>query len=196
MKPEIDKYLIEKALNGDTEAFGSVYFALRGSIYGFVFRMLGDVSPAEDITQETFMLLLENPKKFDSRRGEILSFLCGVARNKVMSFLRKSSTKNELLNDDSTFFDTFEASEINQLDILLKEELTEKIEEQIFKLPPLYREILILREIEELPYSEIAKITETELGQVKIRLYRARKMLAKELKPYLIGNKEKHYEMC
>ena len=71
----------------------------------------------------------------------------------------------------------------------------EKIEEMIAKLPPLQREVLILREFEELSYLEIAGITETDLGQVKIRLFRARKNLAKELKPYFEVEKEKYYEV-
>lgn len=196
MKQEIDIHLIEKALNGNADAFGAVYFALRGSIYGFALRMLGEKSPAEDITQETFMFLLENPDRFDASRGALLPFLCGIARHKVMHHFRKYSNKNEFSGDDSSVFETVESSEINQLEILLNAELNEKIDEQIAKLSPLYREVLILREIEELPYAEIAKITETEINLVKVRLYRARKMIAKELKPYLIGSQEKYYEVC
>ena len=195
MAQKIEKHLITQALNGDSTAFGELYFAFRGSIYGFAYRMLRETSMAEDVTQEVFMFLLENPKRFDPERGELLSFLCGIARNKIIQHLRKHSTKFEIFDDDLNKFDDLENAEFNPLEVLLNEELNEKLEAKIAELPPLQREVLILREIEELPYLEIARITETDLNQVKVRLHRARKTLAKELKPYLIGNEDKYYEM-
>lgn len=197
MKKEINENLIEKALHGDMELFSAIYFALRGSIYGFVFRMVRENSLAEDITQDTFIFLLENTEKFDAQRGSLLSFLCGVARHKVMRYFRKHSTRSEYHEEDLNSFETAENSDLNQLEGLLKKELTQKIEEEILKLPVLYREVLILREMEELSYAEIASITNTDLNQVKIRLYRARKKIAEELKPYFVEAKEKKiYEMC
>jgi RNA polymerase sigma-70 factor, ECF subfamily len=190
----IEKQLIEKAVNGDSKAFSEIYFALRGSVYGFAYRMLRETAMAEDITQEAFIFLIENPNRFDSERGELLPFLCGIVRNKIIQHFRKHGTKLEVFEDDFSKYDDFESSD-NPLNQLLNEELNEKIEEKIAELPPLQREVLILREIEELPYQEIARITETDLNQVKVRLHRARKALANDLKPYLVGSEEKYYEM-
>lgn len=195
MAQKIANQLITRALNGDAGAFGEVYLILRGSIYGFAYRMLKETSLAEDVTQETFMFLLNNPHRFDSERGELLPFLCGVARNKIIHHLRKHSTRFEFYEEDLTEFDDVDDFGSSPLEILLNEELTEKIEEIIANLPPVQREVLILREIEGLSYAEIAEITDTELGQVKTRLHRARKSLANELKPYLAGGKGKNYEM-
>jgi RNA polymerase sigma factor (sigma-70 family) len=192
---KIGQHIINRALNGDAGAFGEIYLTLRGSLFGFAYRMLRETSLAEDVTQETFMFLLNNPQRFDSEKGELLSFLCGVARNKIIQHLRKHSTKFEFYEDDLTKFDEADDFRRNPLEVLLKEELTEKIEEIIANLPVAQREVLILREIEGLPYSEIADITDAELGQVKIRLHRARKSLANELRPYLAGGKGKNYEM-
>lgn len=194
MAQQIANQLITKALNGDAGAFGEIYLTLRGSIYGFAYRMLKETSLAEDVTQEAFMFLLNNPHRFDSTRGELLPFLCGVARNKIIQHLRKHSTKFEFYEEDLTKFDELDFAR-NPLEVLLKEELNEKIEEIIDNLPPTQREVLILREIEGLSYSEIADITDAELGQVKIRLHRARKSLANELRPYLAGGKGRNYEM-
>lgn len=195
MAQQIAKILINKALNGDAESFSQIYLLLRGSIYGFAYRMLRETALAEDVTQETFMFLLNYPHRFDSEKGELLPFLCGIARNKIIQHLRKHSTKFEFYEDDLTQFDDLESYGRNPLENLLNEELTAKIEELILQLPINQREVLILREIEELSYSEIAKITETELGQVKIRLHRARKNLANELRPYVLAGKGKNYEM-
>ena len=195
MRQKIEHNLIEKAVSGDAAAFNDIYFALRSSIYGFAYRMLRNVGAAEDITQETFIFLLANWHRFDSSRGDLLPFLCGVARNKILRYLQKSSTRNEFGKEDLAEFADLETPAASPLDSLLKAELSEKVEEQIARLPALQREVLILREIEELSYLEIARVTETELGQVKIRLHRARKTLAKELTPYLTGTEEKCYEM-
>lgn len=195
MAQKIKHQLIQKALNGDAGAFGEIYLTLRGSIYGFAYRMLRETSLAEDVTQEAFMFLLNNPHRFDSERGELLPFLCGVARIKIVQHLRKHSTKFEFYEEDLTKFDELDSFARNPLEILLNEELSEKIEKIIDNLPPVQREVLILREIENLTYAEIAEITDTELGQVKIRLHRARKSLANELRPYLAGGKGKNYEM-
>ena len=196
MPHKIEQKIINQALNGDAAAFSEIYFALRGSIYGFAYRMLRDVALAEDLTQEAFMFLLENPKKFDAERGDLLPFLCGIVRNKIIQHFRRHSTKFELSDSEMFADDETENVEKNPLENLLNVELSGKIEEKIAELPPLMREVLILREFEELSYSEIARITETDLGQVKIRLFRARKNLAKELKPYLQTKKEKYYEVC
>ncbi len=195
MKQQIENRQIEKAINGDADAFSEIYFALRGSIYGFAYRMLREVSIAENITQEAFMFLIENPNRFNTKKGEILPFLCGIARNKIIAHLRKHGTKLEVLEDDMGNFETLENSNEDPLKALLLEELTAKIEEKIAELAPYQREVLILREIEELPYLEIARITETDLNQVKIRIHRARKRLARELKPYLSETEEKYYEV-
>ena len=141
------------------------------------------------------MFLIENPNRFDAKKGEILPYLCGIVRNRIIAHLRKHETILETLEDDMGKFELPENSRENPLNDLLREELTAKIEEKIALLPPYQREVLILREIEELPYLEIAEITETDLNQVKIRIHRARKRLAKELKPYLSETKEKYYEV-
>lgn len=198
MSKEIDIILIEKAVSGDAAAFGEIYFSLRNSIYGFAYRMLGEASAAEDITQEVFVFLLENPKKYQAERGSLHSFLCGVARNKIMRYLQKCGTKFETISDEADdYSEPPDNISRNPLDSLLDKELAEKVEESLAKLPLLQREALILREMEELSGEEIAKITGAEIGTVKVRIHRARKSLAREIAPYLaVKKKEPSYEMC
>lgn len=197
MRNNPDKNLIEKANKGDSKAFSEIYFALRGIIYGFSSRMLGDFVTAEDVTQEVFLFFIENPHKFDAERGELLSFLCGVARNRILHRLRRDNFRAEILQEDLGEFDEpIDLNSCNPLKNLLDEELSEKVEAGIARLPFLQREVLVLREMEELSYEEIARITETEISAVKSRLFRARRNLAKELAPYWLTNEEKSYEMC
>lgn len=196
MKREIKQYLIEKAIDGDAEAFGEIYFALRDSIYGYARRMIGEAAAAEDVTQEVFMFFVKHPRRFDASRGTLFSFLCGVARNKILNHLKKSGTKFEAGNDETENFDErINTDEKSPLTILLDREFAAKVEECVARLAPLQREALILREMEDFSYDEIARLTETEIGVVKSRLLRARRALARELAPYMKNEKECFYEM-
>lgn len=142
------------------------------------------------------MFLVEHPEKYDAERGSLFSFLCGVARNRVLNFLKKSGTRLETTDFEVKDVDNFtNQNGHSPLKILLDKEVSAKIAECVAKLSPLQREVLILRETEDLTYEEIAAITETDIGVVKSRLHRARRNLARELAPYLADEKEKYYEV-
>lgn len=196
MKREIKQYLIESAVRGDAEAFGEIYFLLRDAIYGFAFRMTDEAAIAEDITQEVFMFFIKYPEKFDSARGTLFSFLCGVARNKIFNHLKKSGTRLETNNFETDDFNNLALGNgKSPLKILLDKEFSVKVEQCVARLSPFQREVLILREMEEFSYEEIAEITETEIGAVKSRLYRARRALAQQLAPYIKNEEECVYEV-
>ncbi len=188
--------MIEKAAQGDAAAFGEIYYALCDSIYGFAYRMTNKNSVAEDITQEVFMFFVEYPEKYDAERGSLFSFLCGVARNRILNYLKKSGTRLETNNFEVKDVENLSnGSGKSPLRVLLDKEFSAKIEKYVAELSPFQREVLILRELEDLSYEEIAEITETDIGVIKSRLYRARRNLARELAPYLTDEKEKHYEV-
>ncbi len=193
---QIETKLIEKASEGDAVAFGKIYFLLRDPIYGFAFRMLGENSTAEDITQETFVFFIENPKKYQSACGSLLSFLCGVARNRIMHHLRKSRNRLEISQEETDdYIEPKDELGYDPLEILLEHELEQKVNDAIAELSLLQREVIILREMRELTYEEIAKITGDDVNAVKVRLYRARRNLARRIAPYLKIKKENCYEM-
>lgn len=195
MRKNIEQNLIEKARKGDKEAFGEIYFRLKDSIYGFSFRMTNENSIAEEIMQEVFIFFIENSEKFDSEKGTLFSFLCGVARNKVLNYLKKSGTRLEANNFESEDFENYANANGNSpLKNLLEKEFSAKIEEYVAELSPFQREVLLLREVEDLSYEEIALITETSAGVVKGRLHRARRTLAQRLAPY-VKSEEVLYEV-
>lgn len=185
MKREISQFVIERAAAGDESAFGEIYFLLRDSIYGFAFRMTGEKTSAEDITQEVFMFLIQNPEKFDISRGTLYSFLCGVARNKIFNHLKKKGLIYEDPAESEELENVANSFEKTPLQQLLDQEFSLQIEQCIARLSTLQREVLFLREIEECSYEEIARITATAVGVVKSRLFRARRQLAQEMEPYL-----------
>lgn len=186
MKREIKQHLIEQAADGSREAFGEIYFQLRDSIYGFAYRMTNETWIAEEITQEVFVFFIKHPAKFDQSRSSLFTFLCGVARNKILNHLKKKGTRLEGNGFETKDFENrTNGSEKSPLKNLLEKELSKKVEESVAKLSVFQRETLILREMEDFSYEEIAEITQTDTSVVKSRLYRARRALAKELAAYL-----------
>ncbi len=192
MKKEIEQHLIERSRNGDAEAFGEIYVRLKDGLYGFAFRMTNRTSVAEEITQEVFMFLIENPEKYDEKKGSLFSFLCGVARNKIFNRLKKSGLRLEVNNFET---ENIACSNGNSpIGKLIDKEISEKIEECVAKLSPLQKEVLLLRELSGFSYDEIAEITNTNVGVVKGRLHRARRALAKELAPHM-KSEEVNYDL-
>ena len=193
MKREIEQNLIKRVCNGDKEAFSEIYFSLKDSLFGFAFRMVNKRTIAEEITQEVFIFFIENADKYDFEKGNLFSFLCGVARNKILNHLKKSGTRLEANNFETEQFENFPNNH-SPFRNLLNKEFSEKIEQCVAELSPFQREVILLREVEDLSYEEIAEITDTNIGVVKGRLYRARRTLASELAPF-VKSEEVLYEV-
>lgn len=187
---------LENAGRGDAEAFERLYKKYRDRVYGFAYRMLNVQSVAEDVTQEAFLILIEHPEKYQPERGSLLTFLCAVSRNAILNRFRN---RNYAAEDD------FEEPELyllkdeytpDPLLSLLERELMAKIDECITLLPPLQREVIVLRKFQELSYQEISVVTGSEINVVKARLHRARRSLAKNLAPYMLFEDGEHcYEL-
>jgi len=196
LRKKIEQHLIEKASSGNADAFSEIYYLLKDSIWGFAYRMTNHSQIAEDITQEAFMVFIERPEKYEPKKGSLFSFLCGVARNKVLNHLKKSGTRLETNSFETKQFENLASGSMNSpFRELLNKEFSEKIESCVENLSPFQREVLLLREIEDLSYAEIAGITETNVGIVKGRLYRARRALAHELSLCMKSVEVKNYEV-
>lgn len=190
-KSEIE--LIEGLVCGEGSVLDEIYERYGRRVYGFIYRMTRDQSIAEDITHETFLVLIEHPERYSASRGSLITFLCAIARNSVLNHLRRRYNSDDDLDD----LDVAEnGSGSDPLAGLIAQELAGHIDACIAALPPLQREVLILREYEELSCEQIASITETEMGTVKARLYRARQNLALALRPYVgATKKDRCYEL-
>jgi len=86
---ESDEKLLGRMLEGDEDAFTILYRRRQGPIYRFALHMTGRAAVAEDVTQEVFVALIENGRRFDRSRGTLLSFLYGIARKRVLRRLEK-----------------------------------------------------------------------------------------------------------
>ena len=180
-----DLTAIERIRKGDADSFAHLYEKYRDRVYGFAYRMLGTRSTAEDVTHDAFLVIIQHPEKYQAERGSVLTFLCVVARNNILNRFRRRGYEAEGGLDGAELEKEPEAQEYGPLASLLERELTSKVDECIAALPPLQREVIILRKFQELSYHEISEVVGADVSVVKARLHRARQSLAKSLAPYV-----------
>ena len=181
-----DELLLQRAGNGEQAAFLELYERHRQPIFRFAYRLLGSVELAEDVTHDCFVSLIRKPENFRSERGSLRTYLFAAARNLALKHFRGIGREASLDDlDDET-----DHSTAQPLGRLLGKELSAVVREAVLALPPLQREALVLFEYEGLSLNEIAQVTDSEVGAVKGRLFRAREGLKSTLRPYLESNKE------
>jgi RNA polymerase sigma-70 factor (ECF subfamily) len=163
--------LIRRFRNGDKEAFTALYRQHHPSVFRFALHMTGDRPKAEETVQDVFVWLIHNPGKFDPDRGELGAFLLGVARRLLMK--RYEAEKRFVAFDAS--FDRAAPEPSDATD-------TEELKRAILALPPRYREIVVLCDLEEKSYEETAALLDCALGTVRSRLHRARALLERKLR--------------
>ena len=169
---------------GSAAAFEALYRRHQAPLYRFALLRCGSPETAADIVQEIFMALLSNTLKFDPLRGVLQGFLFGVARNLVLKreeaqyrFVSTSKSDDDGDDDAGTVMDP--APQPAQR--LLDEERAETVRRALQQLAPHYRDVVILYEMHDLTYVEIAQICNIDIGTVRSRLSRARAKLVELL---------------
>jgi RNA polymerase sigma-70 factor (ECF subfamily) len=168
-----DQDLLRHMLAGDEKAFTSLYRLRQGAVYRFALQMTGSAGAAEDVTQEVFMALLESGRRFDPSRGTLTSFLYGIARNLVFRRLEKERLTEEV--EDC-------ATDEDLLEDLTRRETIEQVRRAVLSLPPVYREAVVLCDLQDLSYVDAAGALDCPVGTVRSRLNRGRAMLAQKLR--------------
>jgi RNA polymerase sigma-70 factor, ECF subfamily len=178
-----DNHLLRLLRQGDASAFQTLYRRHRSGLYSFALMHSGSTAVAADVVQDVFMGLLGGRYDFDPLRGMLANYLYGIARRMVHGQARQS--ERWLQPDDDEEHTDMPANEADEpLARLLDTEAAERLRLALGELPPHYRDVLILYEMHELSYQQIAEICELELGTVRSRLSRARAGLVKALRPY------------
>jgi len=168
-----DPELLRQALNGREEQFTLLYQRRQGGVYRFALQMSGSATLAEDITQETFIALLQSGHRYDSARASVAAFLYGIARNLVMRRLERDR-RYQPEQEDCT-------ADGDLLEDLTRTESIELVRQAVLNLPPVYREVVVLCDLQEASYEDAASALDCPIGTVRSRLSRARGMLARKL---------------
>jgi RNA polymerase sigma factor (sigma-70 family) len=173
--------LLQASKNGDVEAFNVLVLEYQGQVFNVCYRMLGDPSSAEDMTQEAFVSAYKNIKRF--KEGNFRAWLFRIASNSCRDYLRsprlRKSQSLELIEE------TFEGVLISNLEspdnFAIRKELSGVIQVALLKLPEDQRFALILVDVQGMSYEEAANILDTPIGTVKSRLSRAREAVRRQL---------------
>jgi RNA polymerase sigma-70 factor (ECF subfamily) len=175
-----DYDLLQLALAGDEQAFTALYRRRQGAVYRFALQMTGSVVIAEDVTQDVFMELIEHGRRFDPSRGALASFLYGVARNLVLRRIDKDRTTSSEAGLEHEIEDF--ASIDDALGDLTRRETIEQVRRAVLSLPAVYREVVVLCDLQDLSYDDAAQALDCPVGTVRSRLNRGRGMLAQKLR--------------
>ncbi len=184
MQPNTDPHLIEKALQGDSKAFGQLVQKYQAFVFTIVIRIVKVREEAEEVAQDTFIKAYESLSSF---RGDskFSSWLYSIAYRKALDALRKSKKNNNLeLIEEITEDDTGTIE--NALSYIEEKERKEVIQRCIKELSEQEAAIITFFYFEELSIKEISKITELSEDNVKVKLYRSRKKLFTLLKQFII----------
>jgi RNA polymerase sigma-70 factor, ECF subfamily len=165
-----DEQLILEFQKGSREAFREIFERYRERLYGFLRRRLENPARAEELTQECFLAVIRNAKRYEPR-ATFRSYLYGIAINIVSAERRKMGREVEQNENHDRV-----AVEANPDAALW-------IRRAIEELDKTDREILMLREYEQLSYSEIAGLLRLPINTVRSRLFRARMALREKLMP-------------
>jgi len=179
--------LLRLAVDGDEEAFAALYERFKSSVYRFALHMTGSASLADDITQDAFLTLIEEGDKFDESKGQLLSFLLGIARNLVRRAYRSQSRITPLVSRNEQGEEVelaLESGEDTVRDVL-RGETVDLVRDAVQSLPLHYREVVVLCDLCEMSYAEASAQLDCNLGTIRSRLNRAHNLLAKKLETRL-----------
>ncbi len=172
-----DVDLLQLARKGDADAFSTLYRQRADSIYRFALHMSGNPSIAEEVLQETFLALIRDSSGFDPKRGTLVSYVYGIARNRVRKHVALGREQGREFTDS----DLEVASDADLLASLTRRETIDSVRQAVLALPGVYREAVVLCELQELSYEEAAEVIGCPVGTVRSRLHRGRAMLLSKL---------------
>jgi RNA polymerase sigma-70 factor (ECF subfamily) len=186
VRPEIEK-VIELIQRKDEKSLEQALALLQNTVFSFSMNVCGQRQDAEDTMQEVLLQSLPNLSKFDNPRALVV-WLYKVAKSRCLISRRKSKfAPKQALSLDSLMPDRRELEKLASSpaatpeSALLRRENAKRLREALQKLPPDYRLILVLHDMEDLSDKEIAEITGLRLGTIRVRLHRGRLFVRKEL---------------
>ena len=180
-----DSELVKGCLAGDHGAWDSIVRQYNQRIYNLAYRFTGRFDEAEDLTQEIFLKVYRTLNSYRPESGALVTWIVRVGRNHIIDHYRKFKT--ERTHTDSLEVEYEKAEEnparyANPAQALEQRELSERVHQALLKISEDLREAVILRDLEEFTYEEIASMLDLPLGTVKSRINRGRVELARLLK--------------
>lgn len=183
---EEDAHLIIRALKGDQSAFKRLRQKYHDAIYNLIYRIVRDKEEVEDLTQEAFIKAFTSLNSFNEEYA-FSTWLYKIATNNSIDYIRRKKLQTFSIDKPIESKDSDYSFELPDLSRGADQEMMslqrkKMIDEAINDLPAKYRQVILLRHVEEKDYQEIAKTLHLPLGTVKAHIFRAREMLYRALR--------------
>jgi len=169
-----DRELVRRLREGDAEALRTIVERYQDRLFHLIYGIVRDRHEVEDVAQEVFLKVYLRITAFDER-SKFYTWLYRVAVNAAKDHVKKRSRRPAVALDEDEGIEA--PADLGPLELAAKAETRREIRAAIAALPLRYREVLALRELQGLSYSEIADVLQISIGTVESRLHRARRKL-------------------
>jgi RNA polymerase sigma-70 factor (ECF subfamily) len=185
--------IVRRSMNGDSGAWAEMVRAHQKRVYGLCYRFTGNATDAEDLTQDVFLKVYTNLSSFDATRGSLPVWITTMTRNLLVDNFRRTRNQRATSSLDEGWDQTEELRpHLRAADRLAdagpspheaaaRNELKKMVEQALMRVSADLREAVILRDLQDLDYKEIAQVLEIPEGTVKSRISRGRAELARLL---------------
>jgi RNA polymerase sigma-70 factor (ECF subfamily) len=186
-----EQKLIERCLNGQQAAWDELVKIHTPRVYGICYRFTGSEHEAQDLTQEVFLRVFRSLKSFRAGEGSFTVWLARLSRNLLIDHYRRTKIERatDSIENQLPMLEEKTAMSARSDGLLAAREAGELLQKALQKLSPELRETVILRDLEEMEYREIAQVLNVPEGTVKSRLSRGRAELARILRKQNAGMK-------
>jgi len=181
-----DEEIIAEIKEGRVELFEDIVTRYQRKLVNYIYRMISDYDSAMELCQEVFIKVYNSLDKYNPSY-KFTTWIHRIASNATIDWMRKKKIDAYSMDsspgddDSSSFSQQFPSKELTPLQNLEMSQLRGRIEKAIEELPFIYKQLIILRHINELSYDEIANTVDLPLGTVKNRIFRGREMLKAKL---------------
>ena len=180
-----DAELVKRCLAGDHGAWETIVRHYHQRIYNLAYRFTGRFDESEDLTQEIFLKVFRTLNSYRPESGALMTWMIRVGRNHIIDHYRKFKTERTQTDSLEVEYEKAEqnpARYASPAQALEQRELSARVHRALLRISEDLREAVILRDLEEFTYEEIAEMLDLPLGTVKSRINRGRAELARLLK--------------
>jgi len=187
---EIDgAQIVRRCMDGDSSAWVEMVRTHHKRVYGLCYRFTGNTADAEDLTQDVFLKIYSNLASFDAARGSLPVWITTMTRNLLVDNFRRTRNQRATGSLDEGWDESGELKPIDRLmaggpsphDSAVRKELEKMVQAALAQVSVELREAVILRDLQDLDYKEIAQVLDIPEGTVKSRISRGRAELARIL---------------
>jgi RNA polymerase sigma-70 factor, ECF subfamily len=182
-----DRELVRRCLAGDDRSWEQLVNLYMRRIYNLCYRFTGNIAEAEDLTQEVFVKVFRTLNTFDPGQGQFATWLNRITRNHLVDHYRRRSRDRTTssLDDEEAALEPRAGPASDPTVRIEAREQADLLQTGLSRLSPDMREVVILRDLQDMDYVEIAQVLGVPEGTVKSRLNRGRVELARVLKRML-----------